>query len=311
VDAVIDIGTNSVRLLIAEREETERDVFYRPVITRLKITRLGQNVNAKGFLDPEAMARTCRVLQEYQDELRRYPVDRVVVSATSAVRDGANRDQFLAQVKSLTGWDVRILTGEEEAAASFTGAVKTLQSLGFALSPEVVVLDIGGGSTEIICGTASGKIISGGSAQAGSVRMTELCVTGHPVSREELGRMQQVIASRLAPIVAGMPLAAKRDLIGVGGTITTMAALELKLTHYDWARITGISLTKERAEYWLQHLAGLPLAERAALPGMSAGREEIIVAGAAICRTAMELLGAGRLIACDADLMQGQLYGID
>lgn len=312
MDAVIDIGTNSIRLLIAEREPTERGCFYRPVISRLKIARLGQNVNASGLLAPEAMARACRVLEEYREELGGYPVERLVVAATSAVRDGANREEFLAKVKNLTGWDVWVLSGEEEAAASFVGAVRTLSSLGFALSPEVVVLDIGGGSTELTCGTASGRITGGGSVQAGAVRMTELCVTSHPVSTGELHQMQRLISSRVAELISKLPEPTSGwTLIGVGGTITTLAALELKLTAYDWAKVTGAGLTKERAAYWLDRLARMTLAERAALPGMTDGREEIIVAGAAICHTVMELMDADHLVVSDADLMQGLLYSTD
>ena len=254
MDAVIDIGTNSNRLLIAEREPTERGCFYRPVISRLKIARLGQNVNASGLLDPEAMARACRVLEEYREELGGYPVERLVVAATSAVRDGANREEFLAKVKNLTGWDVWVLSGEEEAAASFVGAVRTLSSLGFALSPEVVVLDIGGGSTELTCRTASGRITGGGSVQAGAVRMTELCVTSHPVSTGELHQMRRVSSG--GGTVSSLPEPTSGwTLIGVGGTITTLAALELKLTAYDWAKVTGVGLTKAAGAYWLDRLA--------------------------------------------------------
>jgi len=309
VYAVIDIGTNSVRLLIAERELTKEGSFYRPVAARLKITRLGQNVNASGLLDEGAIARTCQVLREYQHELNKFPVDNLVVTATSAVRDGANREEFLAKVKSLTGWDVQVLTGEQEAAASFVGATKTLQGLGFALSPEVLVLDIGGGSTELTCGTADGKIVAGGSIQAGAVRMTELGITRHPVSNGELKQLQQMIRSRVAELVSALPGGkGKRALVGVGGTITTLAALELKLTVYDWAKITGMSLTKGCVEYWLRYLAGLNLAERAVLPGMSEGRGEIIVAGAAICNVVMDLLAVDQLMVSDGDLMQGMLY---
>ncbi|HKM18357.1 MAG: Ppx/GppA family phosphatase [Firmicutes bacterium] len=313
MQAAVDIGTNSVRLLIAQRKETAGGSYYLPVVSRLEITRLGHSVDSSGILDEQAMARTFRVLEDYRDELTKYPVENLVVTATSAVRDGANREEFLDKVKILTGWDVRVLSGAKEAEASFVGAAKTLQGLGFTLAPRLAVLDIGGGSTELTYGTLDGGVLGSRSVQVGAVRMTELCITGHPVSSTELERLRRLVSSRVAPLTAVHPdgevRPAEMTLIGVGGTITALAALELELAAYDWSKVTGAILTESRVTYWLEYLAKLDLAKRSLLPGISLGREDIIVAGAAICRETMGLLGIDQLMVSDGDLMQGLLYG--
>ncbi|NMB39676.1 MAG: Ppx/GppA family phosphatase [Firmicutes bacterium] len=299
--AVVDIGTNSVRLLLAEKAGSK----LKPVKTMQTITRLGQGVNATKNLSEEAVLRTCNVLVKYQKLLDEYQVQNPVVIATSAVRDAENRSDFLKAVMDKTGWEVKVLTGKEEAQASFMGAVKVLESNNYQLDDEVVVLDIGGGSTEILRGFQDGEIITGGTSQVGAVRMTELCITKHPIETNELNCMLGLINRRIAPLVNQCTAKySKFTLVGVGGTITTAASLELGLTEYNPTKITGLTLTNTTVQKWLFCLAKMDLKTRAALSGLCKGREDIIVAGLAILHVVMNLMDT-ELVVSDGDLMQG------
>lgn len=298
--ATIDIGTNSTRLLIAETAHTESGMQIMPAVRQLKITRLGQGVNASGHLRPEALERTYQALAEYQELLSHYPIERLIVTATSAVRHAANQAEFLKGVKERTGWAVRVLSGQEEAWASFVGAWKAVQDAGVFLGDELLVIDIGGGSTEIVCGRSNGEVLFSGSCQVGAVRMTEM-------DNQELGSLQKTVRERTAALIRQLPVDVSGNLtvIGVGGTITTLAALELELVDYDPDKITGFCLTKERIEAWFEKLARMKLHEREVLPGLNPGRADVIPAGAGICAVLMDLLGAERILVSDGDLMQG------
>lgn len=308
--ATIDIGTNSVRLLIAQPIALGNTFYLQPVVRELQVTRLGQGVNSTGKLARDAINRTCLVLRSFQEILQQYPVEQMVVIATSAVRDAVNRQEFVDEVKAITGWDVTILSGKDEAEASFLGACQAVRNLSLPGSADVLVMDIGGGSTELIHGRLSGEIIYGGTSQIGSVRMTEMAITQHPVSTEEMDNLRAVIRERASVLVeqCSLSLSANPILIGVGGTITTLAALDLGLTVYDADKVTGFVLTKQRVAYWVEHLAKLTIVERAVLPGMSRGREDVIVAGAAIADGFMDLLGVEEIVVSDGDLMQGIWY---
>lgn len=308
--ATIDIGTNSVRLLIAQPIALGNTFYLQPVVRELQVTRLGQGVNSTGKLARDAINRTCLVLRSFQEILQQYPVEQMVVIATSAVRDAVNRQEFVDAVKAITGWDVTILSGKDEAEASFLGACQAVRNLNLPGSADVLVMDIGGGSTELIHGRLSGEIIYGGTSQIGSVRMTEMAITQHPVSTEEMDNLRAVIRERASVLVeqCSLSLSANPILIGVGGTITTLAALDLGLTVYDADKVTGFVLTKQRVAYWVEHLAKLTIVERAVLPGMSRGREDVIVAGAAIADGFMDLLGVEEIVVSDGDLMQGIWY---
>lgn len=308
--ATIDIGTNSVRLLIAQPIALGNTFYLQPVVRELQVTRLGQGVNSTGKLARDAINRTCLALRSFQEILQQYPVEQMVVIATSAVRDAVNRQEFVDAVKAITGWDVTILSGKDEAEASFLGACQAVRNLSLPGSADVLVMDIGGGSTELIHGRLSGEIIYGGTSQIGSVRMTEMAITQHPVSTEEMDNLRAVIRERASVLVeqCSLSLSANPILIGVGGTITTLAALDLGLTVYDADKVTGFVLTKQRVAYWVEHLAKLTIVERAVLPGMSRGREDVIVAGAAIADGFMDLLGVEEIVVSDGDLMQGIWY---
>lgn len=295
--ASIDIGTNSVRLFVGRFVNRGLEA----VETRLISTRLGEGVNSSAMLSREAMERTCVALIELQRVLNQYKLEKIIVTATSAVRDGKNREQFIALVKQKTGWDVSVLSGEEEAQASFNGAIKELDALKIPLQQNVVVLDVGGGSTELIYGLLSGKVMYSGSAQVGAVRLSELCLL-------DLDKMTGMAQERLQPLVDNINGNTPFTLVGVGGTITTLVSLELGATDYQASAVTGYRLNRDVIADWLKRLAGMNLSTRAALPGMSPGREDIIVAGLVIILTSMELLETDYLIVSDADLLQGIIY---
>lgn len=293
MQATIDIGTNSVRLFVAE----QKSLGYKTVLTQVIVTRLGQDVDQTGILSQPAIERTLAALCKYQAVLQDYQVDKIMVVATSAVRDAQNRSDFLAQVVTKTGWHVQVLSGAQEAQASFAGAVQALKDTGCTLNQHVVVVDIGGGSTELIYGLADGTIIFGDSAQVGGVRMTESCL--------DMPAMTQVITTRLSALVNSWQIKAPFTLVGVGGTITTLAALEQRLAKYDRNLITGFTLHKEQVVGWLEQLTEMGLAQRSLLPGMTPGREDIIVAGIVICQKVMDITGKDKLLVSDGDLLQG------
>lgn len=294
--AVIDIGTNSVRLLITSQGT--------PVYRDLIITRLGRGVDHKGQLSREAMEATIKALTYLKEKADRYGAA-PIVAATSAVRDAANRGEFIQLVKDRLGWDVEVLSGEDEARYSFFGALAALK--GRALAEPVAVVDIGGGSTEIYVGTASGKLLSGGSVQVGAVRMAERHVTGHPIDPAELVSMENEIMQRLISLTESIREFVPRTLIAVGGTATTLAAMSLGLSDYDPDQITGSKLTLAKIDGFYSELGKLSIGERQQLVGVPPGRADILPAGVGILRIVLQLLGFEECIVSDGDLLQGIL----
>lgn len=295
--ATIDIGTNSVRLFVGYENQGR----LTPVMTDMKITRLGAGVDATGTLSDLAMDRTCKVLLEYNNVLSEFQLDKLVVTATSAVRDAINQAVFLKKVAKEVGLRVKVLSGEEEAQAAFFGAIRALK-LQHQITSELMVLDIGGGSTELIYGLLDGTIIRGISSQVGSVRMTE-------ISRDsQLKLIIDLINERIRAMLTELKITTCPGvLIGVGGTITTLAALELGLQTYDAQQITGFKLSIDQIDQWFERLLTMDVATRGILPGMNK-REDVIVAGVAILHSAMVNLGVEELIVSDGDLLQGIIF---
>lgn len=299
--ATIDIGTNSVRLLVGEERETQ----IIPVVTRMEITRLGAGVDRTGVLSEAAIVRTCQTLLKYKDVLKDYQVDKLVVTATSAVRDARNQQEFLAKVLEKTGLSVSVLTGEEEAQASFVGAITALTNINQKITSDLLVLDIGGGSTEIIYGQEDGTILKAISGQIGAVRMTELLNTKSEAA------LLNLINQRVDELISDLGNTQNpRTLVGVGGTITTLAALELELEPYDAQKITGFKLTIDTVGRWLDKLKTMDPKSRAVLPGISPGRSDIIVAGVTILLAVMNKLAITELLVSDADLLQGIIFSL-
>ena len=295
--AVVDLGTNSIRLLVANKNYQDDSLIDR---TRdMVITRIGEHVDRDGRLSEEGIDRTIEVLGRYVRRARALGARRISVAATSAVRDAANQADLSFPVAAVTDSELRILSGEEEAAASFLGAVRTLPGI----EPPFLVMDIGGGSTEFVLGTEAPTASI--STDMGSVRLTERHVRHDPPAEDDLAALVADVARHLDDVEASVPVREARSLVAVAGTATTVAALTMDLPEYDPDRIHGFVLSLEQARQALARLAAMTTEERRALPFMAPGREDVIVAGAAILVRAMERFGFAEAVVSEHDILDG------
>jgi len=294
--AAIDIGTNSVRLLVADVGEAPPGDAVRPVDRRLAITRLGESLHAGGLLTPDAAARTAAVVEAYVARAREWDVPHPVVAATYAVRAARNPDALLSRLSV----PVRVLSGEEEAALGFRGVVAGLPDL--APAAPVVVLDVGGGSVEITWGTAGRGVEGSGSLPIGCVVMTRRAIAHDPPARSEITALEETLGAALEPLLAPLRFRTER-LVGVGGTVTTLAAMAQRLVPYDPDRVHGYRVTASEVGRLLETLRGVPLAERRRLPGLQPERADVIVAGTLVVRHVLGSLRCDAITASEADLL--------
>jgi exopolyphosphatase/guanosine-5'-triphosphate,3'-diphosphate pyrophosphatase len=298
--AAVDIGTNSVRLLVADVDgATPRDAKVVPLDRRMRITRLGQGVDKTRALAPEAIARTTEVLREYRGVLDDLGVTEVRATATSAARDASNRDEFFAAARDALGVTPELLSGDEEAALSFLGATADLD----APAPYLVV-DIGGGSTEFVLGTdAPTGLVS---LDMGCVRITEQYLESDPPAPEELSNAVAAVRDLVAEVPRVIPGAAEAaTLVGLAGTVTTVAAIELGIPEYDPEQIHHFVLTHAAAEDVFRTLAIETAAQRAHNPGLEAGRVDVIVGGTAVLVGIFRVLGFKEMLVSEADILDG------
>jgi exopolyphosphatase/guanosine-5'-triphosphate,3'-diphosphate pyrophosphatase len=288
--AAVDMGTNSIRLLVAEEREDEIAELSREKV----ITRLGEGVDRTGRLDPKALRRTTDVLERYVRRARALGAERIRVGATSAVRDAADRRLFEAAFSRATGEAPEVLSGEQEARLSFLGATVDLDA-----ERPVLVFDIGGGSTELILG--SDQVEAAASVDVGSVRITERVGPSDPPTADDVVAMRRLAVEGLA----GARVGPGRSLVGVAGTTTTVQAIAMGLERYDPEAIHGSRLSRRDAERVAKELGGMTVAERAALPVMPPGREDVIVAGAQILLEILERWGAEGCIVSERDILDG------
>lgn len=298
--AAVDIGTNSVRVAVL-------DADGRRLARRMRITRLGAGVDRTGRLDPAAVERTLAAVVGCREVWDAYRVDprRIRIGATSAIRDAADRRGFLAAVEDATGVSPEVLSGEEEAATAFLGAVRSLDVAG-----TVAVLDVGGGSTELIVGGADGRVAGSCSMQLGSVRLTERLLVDDPPTSWQVAEARREVRERLAGADDRLAAAAVdvRDaevLIGVAGTVTTLASLHLGLDRYDEDRNHHTVLPAADVTAWAERLAALPSSERAGLGPVQAGREDVIAGGALIVDEVLQRYGFDGIVVSEADILDG------
>lgn len=303
--AAIDCGTNSIRLLIAERVDGRLRDLHR----EMRIVRLGEGVDATGRFSAEALARTEAALADYAVLLRDHGVLKLRMVATSATRDAANRDEFFAMTATILGAVVpgsiaEVITGSEEAELSFNGAVGELDS---AAAPFVVV-DLGGGSTEVVLGDSAG-VQASYSADIGCVRMTERCLHSDPPTAEEVAAARAVVRERLAEALRVVPVEQAKTWVGVAGTFTTIAALGQGMDTYD---SEAIHLSRIRFSDMLavcDQLLGMTREQRAALGPMHEGRVDVIGGGAIVVQELAAALGerAGidELVVSEHDILDG------
>ena len=295
--AVVDIGSNSTRLLVADVD----DGTVRELARATRITRLAQGVDATGRLADEAIERVLSALEDYRAQIDRLGAERVTAVATSAVRDAANGDDFRALVSRRFGFEPQILSGDEEARLTFLGSTAARPPGG----EPTLVLDIGGGSTEFVIGRPGEAPEFHVSTQAGSVRQTERHVTSDPPKREDL----HALADEVSQIIsAAVPEELRRPTasgIAVAGTATSVAAIDQQLDPYDPERVHGYELQLGACERILAMLAALPETERRQVKGLNPDRAPTIVAGVVILIEAMRAFGLEAVETSEADILHG------
>ncbi len=304
--AAIDQGTNSIRLLVVEPPAgpgTEPAELARDMV----ITRLGQGVDRTGRIDAAALDRTVTVLGRFCRRARALGATRIRVAATSAVRDAQNRDEFAAAVREHAGSDLEVISGGREAGLSFLGGTHGLDP---ATAPRPrLVLDIGGGSTELVVGAAADPEAPAGiSTQMGSVRLTERFVRSDPPTEPELAAMRIAVDEVLDDAEAHVRIREAQTMIAVAGTATTLQAIALELTRYDPEAIHRTWLALDDAEAVLMRLSRMTNIERAALPTMPPGRGDVIVAGAIILISVMRRFGFDRALVSETDILDGLAF---
>ena len=293
--AAIDCGTNSVRLLVAEPAGTGLRDLHR----EMRIVRLGQDVDRTGRLAPEALGRTAAALTDYATTIERLGAGRVRLVATSATRDAANRDDFVAVVRDTLGIEPEVVSGRDEAALSFTGAASVL---GPDPGP-LLVADIGGGSTELVRG-GDGALRSH-SMDVGAVRMTERHLGGGPLTRDEVAAVESDVRAALAAARRDVPLTDDATPVGVAGTVTTVAALVLGLERYDPDVLHGARITREQLDEVTDRLVDSSPADREAMTVIHPGRRDVITGGALILRTLIHDIGARTIVVSEHDILDG------
>ena len=291
--AAVDLGTNSTRLLVADVGGGTLEEVARVT----KITRLGEGVDERKRLLPVPIARVRNVLTDFRREAEHLGAERTLAVATSAVRDAENGEAFLGEIEWSYGFKTRLLTGDQEAQLTFRGV-----SLGRDVAADTLVIDIGGGSTELVVGGPDGLRFHD-SLDLGCVRLTERFLHSDPPTGEELGACAEAVRALLAQRVPGD--VRPETAIGVAGTITSLAALDLRLAEYDAEQVHGHRLSREGVHAQLDRLASVPLAERREIPALDPDRAPVIVAGAVILREALEHFGLEGLEVSEHDILDG------
>jgi exopolyphosphatase/guanosine-5'-triphosphate,3'-diphosphate pyrophosphatase len=294
--ASIDVGTNTVLLLVARGGEHGTLI---PLVEAYRIPRLGAGVDSDKILRPEAIRRVITVLLEYNEIIARHAVDRIVACGTSAVRDAANRLDFLDQVRRETGLHIEILSGDEEALWSYQGAVSSMENPGHLL-----VLDIGGGSTELIWGD-NRKIIARTSLNIGAVRLTERCFLHDPPAAAELDAASSVIDKALA--TSGRASISNAELVAVAGTPAALATLALGLERFSQDAVAGHVMRRTDIERMWELLRSLPSSEIRKLSEVLEGRADIITAGTLILRKVMDRFALGTMTVSTRGLRYGMV----
>ncbi len=309
--AAFDCGTNSLRLLVADLDAGRLVDVERT----MRVVRLGEGVDRTGRLAPQALRRTLAVVAEYADRCRGLGVERLRFVATSATRDAENRAEFVDGVRSLLGVEPEVVPGPEEARLAFRGATSELAEDG--LTGPFVVVDIGGGSTEVVRGGGTGTepaIEAARSVDVGCVRLTERHLSTDPPTAAQIQAARADVAVALADVAGSVDLSGVRHLVGLAGSVTTVAAAALDLPEYDSARIHRARLPVDAVRSACDRLLDLPRAERAALPWMHPGRVDVIGGGALIWRMVVDLLaersGLTEVMVSERDILDGIAFSL-
>ncbi|MET4094610.1 Ppx/GppA phosphatase family protein [Arthrobacter sp. UYCu712] len=287
--AAVDCGTNSIRLLIADVHAAETEGAtprLTDVVREMRVVRLGQGVDATGEFAQEALDRTFAATREYAGLIRQHGAGKIRFVATSATRDARNRQIFIDGIRELLGVEPEVITGDEEAALSFAGASSVLPSRG---QDPVLVVDLGGGSTEFVLGNADG-VLAARSVDIGCVRMTERHLRNDPPTAEQIAAAEADVDAAISEAARTVPLDRATVVVGVAGSVTTITAHALHLPEYSPAAIHGIELPLATLRQACTELLEMTRADRAALPYMHPGRVDVIGAGGLVWRRVLERL---------------------
>ncbi|MCL6550863.1 MAG: Ppx/GppA family phosphatase [Acidothermus cellulolyticus] len=301
--AAIDCGTNSLRLLIADVDGGQ----MRELVRRMRIVRLGAGVDRSRRLDPAAVQRTLEVCREYAAEIRHLGAEVLRFAATSATRDAANRDEFFRGVRDILGVEPEVISGDEEARLSFLGATHDLSGLTGVPAPFLVV-DIGGGSTEFVLGTAEPEAAV--SVNIGCVRLTERHVRHDPPTAAEIEALRRDVEQGLDEAARVVPLQTAATVVGLAGSVTTVAALALGLDTYDPRRVHHARIPADVVHEITEDLLRSTRAERAARAVIHPGRVDVLAAGAVILDAVLTRAHADAVLASEHDILDGLVLSV-
>jgi exopolyphosphatase/guanosine-5'-triphosphate,3'-diphosphate pyrophosphatase len=302
--AAVDCGTNTIRLLVADIDPASGS--QDDLVREMRIVRLGQGVDRTGMLADEALTRVFAAVDEYAALIEPQHVDAIRFVATSAARDAGNAAVFAEGIRSRLGVPPEVVSGAEEAALSFAGATRTLP----VVPSPIAVLDIGGGSTELIVGDSHGHVRAARSLDVGSVRVTERLMPSDPPTAEELAAATRMVDDALDTLPAhGVQAGDAATLVGVAGTVTTVASLLLGLDTYDRDRVHHATFAPHEVHAMVARLLAMTAAEREAA-GVPRGRSDVIGAGALILDRVLHRTAADRLTVSDADILDGIAWSL-
>ncbi|ASY24250.1 exopolyphosphatase / guanosine-5'-triphosphate,3'-diphosphate pyrophosphatase [Candidatus Nanopelagicus abundans] len=298
--AVIDCGTNSIRLLIAEISGST----FKEVIRTMEIVRLGQGVDENKAFHPDAINRTLLAVKSFKEIIDKNKVDKIRFCATSATRDAMNRNLFIDGVRDILNVQVEVIPGEEEAALSFTGATYQLDQG----SGPFLVVDIGGGSTEFVYGDK--KVISAKSVNIGCVRMSERHLINQPPTMDQITSAIVDIDIAITQAAVSVPINSAKSLIAVAGTATTVAAAALDLSKYDRDLIHLSKISADKVHKVAQMFQSMNKSEISALPYMHEGRVDVITAGSLVLSRVMAATGVVEFVASESDILDGMAFSL-
>ena len=298
--AAIDCGTNSIRLLIADIDGNN----FREVVRDMEIVRLGQGVDETGQFHPDAIARTLAAVDKFAAEIAKRGVEKIRFCATSATRDATNRHLFVDGVRERLGIELEVISGDEEAALSFAGAINDLDPS----NGPFLVVDIGGGSTEFVFGTST--VEAARSVNIGCVRMTERHFASDPATPEQIEAARSDIQAAIAQAAAVVPITTANTLVAVAGTATTVAAAALDLPEYDRYAIHLSRISAQQTHDAATMFATSTREQRLALGYMHPGRVDVIAAGSLVLSEIMKATGASEFVASESDILDGMAFSL-
>jgi exopolyphosphatase/guanosine-5'-triphosphate,3'-diphosphate pyrophosphatase len=302
---VIDVGTNSVRMIVAKASGQK---IGEVLFTQGRITRLGEGLRETGAIQGKALERTVQVLLDFLERAKAFSPEKIRIVGTSAIRQALNQEEVLREIVERTGFTLEVISGEQEARMTYTGALQNMEGL----TPPYLVVDIGGGSTELIYGETSQESLKAFSVEVGVVTLTEGWLKGDPPGEEEIEKARQFVSnsfhlmfSQLIPY-----LTSSVTTVGTAGSVTTLLAMALGMKVYNPALIHGKGLSKSTVQEIFDELSRKTLSERLKIPGIEKGREDLIFAGALILLEIMRSLSQAGLVVADSGLREGVLLHV-